>query len=702
MSVFKKIDSFVNRVVKNYTLWIFIGLIVLALVALKVYSTIFPPVLEPPVYANLQFLQSDWSPERRQRYYQTSQGSLVMPYNWYRSLEVRTGTLLFSSPQNYARYGLLPDSDPKYNPEQNPIGIVKDIVPDELVNTLGYGHKEWASVSCAACHTGELLYKGTALRIDGGQAFWRFENWSSDLVFSLVVTATIPDKYDRFCSRVNGHEYTKCSNDEKENLHKQLKAYFDSDLITEAVNAAINHTYPNKEGFARTDALGRGVNGVFGPFGPGNIIESSGSVSYPPLWYTHDYDWVQSTTGIRQPLGRNVTEAWGVNVRVELNDAAKRWTTTARMDDLFWIETLVSILKAPKWPENILGPIDRARAERGRKLFYETVWDKALTADQAELPADPSGFMLGPNPERPTTGLCARCHAPAFAPDSNGKRYFQLPLYRQEVMGTSPVDATQFNGRQIHTGHLTSYFGNKPVVGIGEALTVSVGSVVDRWFNDRNVPQNCRTIIEGFRQNAYRAPLGYPARPLDGYWATAPFLHNGSVRTLFELLSPVSERAKTFWIGSREFDPYLVGFRDDEVQGGFLYDTNLRGNSNAGHEFREAAKGTPGVIGPYLTREQRLDIIEFMKVLASVEITQQNIAQRSRMLDAMAPYYENYVASPQYGTAEKQGSWNMPEFCKAIETAAADQPPAPPVIQAAGVATPSPSVSPSTSPSPKK
>jgi hypothetical protein len=372
------------------------------------------------------------------------------------------------------------------------------------------------------------------------------------------------------------------------------------------------------------------------------------------------------------------------------------------MDDLFWIETLVSILKAPKWPENILGPIDRARAERGRKLFYETVWDKALTADQAELPADPSGFMLGPNPERPTTGLCARCHAPAFAPDSNGKRYFQLPLYRQEVMGTSPVDATQFNGRQIHTGHLTSYFGNKPVVGIGEALTVSVGSVVDRWFNDRNVPQNCRTIIEGFRQNAYRAPLGYPARPLDGYWATAPFLHNGSVRTLFELLSPVSERAKTFWIGSREFDPYLVGFRDDEVQGGFLYDTNLRGNSNAGHEFREAAKGTPGVIGPYLTREQRLDIIEFMKVLASVEITQQNIAQRSRMLDAMAPYYENYVASPQYGTAEKQGSWNMPEFCKAIETAAADQPPAPPVIQAAGVATPSPSVSPSTSPSPKK
>jgi hypothetical protein len=370
------------------------------------------------------------------------------------------------------------------------------------------------------------------------------------------------------------------------------------------------------------------------------------------------------------------------------------------MDDMFWIETLISILRAPTWPENILGKIDPVRAERGRQLYFEAVWDKALPASEAEMQADPSGFILGPNPERPTTGYCARCHAPAFAPDSNGKRYLQLPLYRQSVMGTSPIDAEQFNSRRINTGHLASYFGNKQSVGIGEALTVSVGNVVDRWFNDRSVGQPCRMIMEGFRQNMYRAPLGYPARPLDGYWSTAPYLHNGSVRTMYELLAPVSERAKKFWLGSREFDPFLLGFRDEEVPGGFLYDTTLRGNSNSGHEFRDAPRGTPGVIGPFLTREQRLDILEFMKVLASVQITPENIAQRTRMLDVMAPYYENYTGSVQYAVAEQQGSWNMAEFCKAIEGAAADQPPAPPVIQASGLALPSPSPSPSPSVSP--
>ncbi len=687
--VFKWIDSFVNRLVKNYTLWIVAGLVGFALIGVKAYSTLFPPLIEPPVYANYQALQNDWSNDRRQRYYQTSQGSLVIPYAWYRALEVRTGTEMFSSPAVYARYALLPDSDAKFNPDQMPIGIVKDILPDEFVNTFGQGQKEWASVSCAACHTGQLLYKGTALRIDGGQSFWRFETWSSDLVFSLVVTSTIPSKYERFCARVNGHLNGKCSQAEKERLHSQLKNYFDSDLIMEAVNAQINHTYPYKEGFARTDALGRGVNGVFGPFGPGNIIPSMGAVSFPPLWYTHDFDWVQSTTGIRQPLGRNVTEAWGVNVRVELNDPAKRWTTTARMDDLFWIETLVSTLQAPKWPEQVLGPIDHQRAERGRKLFYESVWDKALPAEQAELPADLAANIGGPNPSRPTTGLCARCHAPALETNPNryGKSYLQLPLYRQDVMGTDPTDATQFNARQIHTGNLASFFDGKQVVGIGEGLTVSVGAVVDKWFKDRNVPEKCRTIMEGFRETRYRAPLGYPARPLDGYWSTGPFLHNGSVRTLYELLSPVEERSKSFWNGTREFDPYFLGFLSEPIEGAFLFDTSLKGNSNAGHEFRDAPAGTPGVIGPTLTRDQRLDLLEFLKVLASVQITPENMAERTRLLDAMAPYYENYAGSARYGAAEKPSSWSVTDICKAIEEAANAKPLTPPAIQASGMPT---------------
>ncbi|HEU4389513.1 MAG TPA: di-heme-cytochrome C peroxidase, partial [Blastocatellia bacterium] len=553
--IFKWIDSLVSKMAMNYTLLVVGLLFVFALIGFEVYSAVFPPLLEPPIYASYTMLQPEWSNERRERYYQTSQGSLVVPYAWFRALEFRNGTEMFASPEIQTKYGTLPDNDPTYNPDQMPVGIVKATVPDQYVKTLGQGYKEWASLSCAVCHTGQLLYKGTAIRVDGGNGFWRFEQWSADLVSSLVATSSSPAKFERFCARLNGRAAgDKCSEDEKKKLYAEMKTYFDSDLIMEAVNAIINHTYVNKEGFARTDALGRGVNGVFGPFDPQgrNIKASTGPVSYPPLWYTHDFDWVQSPAAIRQPLGRNVTEAWGVNVRVELNDPAQRWGSTASLHDMFWMETLISILEAPKWPEKILGPIDRERAERGRRLYHEAVWDKALPADQAELPADAKDLIAGPNPERPTTGYCARCHAPAFAPPNEfGKRYLQLPLYRMDVMGTDPDDATLFNHRVVYTGVVKSEYGDKDVVGIGTALNVAVTNVLDKWFKQNSVGPDCRTIMEGYRRNDFRAPLGYPARPLDGYWATGPFLHGGSVRTLYQLLSPVAERSKKFWIGSR-------------------------------------------------------------------------------------------------------------------------------------------------------
>lgn len=673
-SVFNWINSLVNKIAKNYTLWIAAGLLILAAIGLKAYSFVFPPLLEPSVYSGYMLTQTDWTSDRRERYYQTSQGSLVVPYAWYMSLESRTSEQLWASPEIQVKFGLLPDNNPKYNPDRLPIGIVKNIIEDKYVKSLGLGHQEWASLSCAACHTGQLLYKGTALRIDGGNGLWRFEQWSADLVFSLFLTSSSPPKFERFCARVNGHwPNGTCSDNEKETLRAEMKAYFDSDLIMDAINAILNHTYLIQEGFTRTDALGRGVNGVFGPLDRRNIVPSNGPVSYPPLWYTHDFDWVQSPAAIRQPLGRNVTEAWGVNMRVDLNDPANNkelFGSTARMENLFWMEALLGTLHAPKWPENVLGQIDRERAERGRRLYNEAVWDKALPAAQAELPENKDEFIKGPNPNRPTTGYCARCHAAAWdpQPDSYGNKYIQLPLYRMEVMGTDPDDAMKFRARQIHTGALQPKFG-KETVGIGTALTVNVTAVLDKWFKDHNVDEPCQVIMEGDRPNLFRAPPAYPARPLDGYWATGPFLHNGSVRTLYQLLSPVQERDKYFWIGTWEFDPHHVGFRDEQVEGSFLLDTTLAGNSNAGHEFRDAPPNTPGVIGPLLTRDQRLDIIEYMKIMDEVHPPQEAHAKRNAMLDASAPYYEN-SGSAAYGSSEKGGGIDMTNYCKAIVAAA--------------------------------
>ena len=70
----------------------------------------------------------------------------------------------------------------------------------------------------------------------------------------------------------------------------------------------------------------------------------------------------------------------------------------------------------------------------------------------------------------------------------------------------------------------------------------------------RSMPGGDVTRPDAARQ-AVAANLGYRARPLDGVWAAAPYLHNGSIPTLYDLLSPPASRTKRFYVGGREFDP---------------------------------------------------------------------------------------------------------------------------------------------------
>jgi hypothetical protein len=118
-----------------------------------------------------------------------------------------------------------------------------------------------------------------------------------------------------------------------------------------------------------------------------------------------------------------------------------------------------------------------------------------------------------------------------------------------------------------------------------------------------------------------RVKLVYNARPLAGAWTTAPYLHNGSVRTLYQLLSPQHERDARYFIGRSEFDPVQLGLaRAEENEGGMWLDTKLPGNSNTGHEFRDGytawQEGNPpqyGVIGPAYSDQERYEIIEYLK-----------------------------------------------------------------------------------------
>jgi cytochrome c peroxidase len=107
--------------------------------------------------------------------------------------------------------------------------------------------------------------------------------------------------------------------------------------------------------------------------------------------------------------------------------------------------------------------------------------------------------------------------------------------------------------------------------------------------------------------NANTDLFAYKARPLDGIWATPPYLHNGSVPTLFDLLRAPADRPVSFQTGTREFDPQKVGYKTgtDAPGNTFRLDTTLTGNRNVGHDYH---------VGD-LTDEQRWALVEYMKTL---------------------------------------------------------------------------------------
>jgi hypothetical protein len=113
-----------------------------------------------------------------------------------------------------------------------------------------------------------------------------------------------------------------------------------------------------------------------------------------------------------------------------------------------------------------------------------------------------------------------------------------------------------------------------------------------RWDRYRTVPDPIdlgdeRAVIEGRGKDwVIKANLGYRARTHDGIWATPPYLHNGSVPNLYQMLVPAERRSKRFSLGSTRFDPRHVGYETVGFVGAFEMDTSLPGNSNAGHEFR--------------------------------------------------------------------------------------------------------------------
>ena len=110
----------------------------------------------------------------------------------------------------------------------------------------------------------------------------------------------------------------------------------------------------------------------------------------------------------------------------------------------------------------------------------------------------------------------------------------------------------------------------------------------DAWTNATVATYNGTFGGKSWGFSSFRKTNGFVAPPLEGLWIRAPYLHNGSVPSLADLLNAPEQRPKRFWRGYDVFDSTAVGFVSSGVEAeraGTLYDTALPGNGNGGHAF---------------------------------------------------------------------------------------------------------------------
>jgi hypothetical protein len=616
---------------------------------------------------------ADFDSPSRQTYYYTGQGAGVegLRYSWFVNLENPWGKTRFADPDNMRTYGFIVDKPSPANPDQLPIGFARHFdrdVNDQLLD-----------ITCAACHTGQLRVtregRSIGIRIDGGQATHAFTalspgQFGPNMIAALMSTAANPLKFRRFAKKVLGDpslgDYVR--------LHSEMREVI-SALGGPGFTEWWKKLSPTHESFGRTDALARISNKVFGQnLDPVNYRVGDAPVSFPPVWNIWKFDWVQYTASVSQPMARNIGESMGVGAKYAFVNREgrplpkeERFRSSALLMNLDSIEKTLQTLQPPIWNEAYLGAIDRPKAERGKALF-----DQHCLHCHGPFISSPE-FKLATAPLKSATQplwLLKNVCLPEIGTDQNTAQNFYNRTVDLTKTGMTAADmkAAALPALQELTKRQTTYYDTlvagakarlaaaRPAdkaaaetdlktvsderasrladlatdlkkldsidpkrVPAGQALSFLGTMIRDKAYHEAGKSPAEQDALDGFGMlDTPQVLAAYRPRPLAGLWATPPFLHNGSVPTLFHLLSPVVERPSTFLVGSRDFDTNHVGLvlPENGATNGDTFDTSLPGNSNKGHEFNNgyvkwtaANPPTNGIVGPLLSPDDRLAII---------------------------------------------------------------------------------------------
>jgi hypothetical protein len=535
----------------------------------------------------IQFLEQNWSPSERNYFYHADQGSRLIPYELFLHLEQADNHHLLRDDLSMQSFGFIPATSSAANPDGLAIGLSRN--------------DDYMGITCAACHTQQITYNNQSIRIDGGQSFIDLRAFLSAITASVKTTLNDASKLSRLEKNLFG-------SNPSEQDKVELKAALSKQLAQRIQYQTTNHTNSDY-GFSRLDAFGAILNKALSATGEAdNFNEPNAATSFPYIWDTPQHDYVewngsQSNTGVGA-LARNIGEAIGVFG--EVTPETKKWLgfvdsgypSSIQTGTLRELEKTVAKLHSPQWPEAFPN-IDIALSKIGRGVYEQH---------------------------------CIQCHVDINRTDPN--RMIKVRMSTLDEVKTDPLMAKNAIFYRGKTGILE---GKPRYYAVGEGLAketraiyvannLMVGVLKNNPIQAKLAQRDAKKlghedviyppkyvdgkIIEQGQEVSDHALLAYKARPLNGVWSSAPYLHNGSVHNLYQLLLPAAERDKTFYLGSWEYDPNTLGYVNKRTNNSFVFDTTLPGNSNAGHEYGTGAYGKPA-----MTENERWALIEYLKTL---------------------------------------------------------------------------------------
>lgn len=637
-----------------------------------------------------EYLEQGWTNRESLWFYKISQGSNLIPYDFYMALEQADSETLFHSNESIRKYQYLIQKKTHSNPDALPVGFAKDI----------YKGKEYLGFACAACHTSQINYsdiktgENKAIRIDGGPAQSDLESFMLDL--SDALQDTLCDKsHDTTCDDAKQKKFVKRvleRNGFKKALLGGRSFVTEQDVLDDlktVTRKLIIYNWINRSdtryGYSRLDAFGRIYNRiiehviddktigkVLSDFLPekeseiedtlkeirgdsndklrlvdatldrlnykqkqeflGRLFTSADApVSYPYLWDIPFHDYLQWNGIVNNAgggaLGRNVGQVIGVfgTLDWKKNDSfspsnflinkksvldSVSFHSSINMRNIARVENQLKQLRSPVWPEEKLGSIDEKKSGRGKIIFKKYCQDCHGQIDRSDpqrrITAHFSSIdKVGTDAKMATNSITKTGYTGMIQGS-----YVDVPagkLLLQEKAPVAIMVATTTENVLKTPDMDTNVFIRWSDWAYDMFFVIFENPVEDTLKKGDYTPDSTT--------NPFASLLSYKARPLNGIWATAPFLHNGSVPTLYDLLLPQKERPETFIVGSRSFESMKVGFKTEGYEG-FIFDTTQEGNHNTGHEYAAGNTALPnGEKLKPLDDDQRYDLIEYLKTL---------------------------------------------------------------------------------------